>query len=377
MLKNKVLNLGLSFLIAITVTFAILCGTIFRNDIKLETRNVEITQFNYGQSVQNILDMFSDTSNDMDGFNASFEGSLKLDTKNYNIDFLASGINEVTTKYSTNYDLTDNLFYVTTSIYAEDILIEQTKESYTPQYDETTDDVYFEIDGTRLTIKELLGETKEECLAWFLPMLIPVIASLFVVATAPVVLNPSFYQPVADTIDRGARNIWDWFRSLFTPKPTTVEKYITLTKTQLEQVKQVPSNNKVYQIAFVNDSGQLQVSAVYLNWLESIALLHSVKPLNEMLNSVDGLREKVLGVNVGSLGEQAKVDANTLKNKSNIGIYTKNVIDAGKLAYAVGARENESGEFKAETHNTKVGSKYFYHFHDGAHTIHIWYGNPI
>lgn len=372
MLKNKVLNLGLSFLIAITVTFAILCGTIFRNDIKLETRNVEITQFNYGQSVQNILDMFSDTSNDMDGFNASFEGSLKLDTKNYNIDFLASGINEVTTKYSTNYDLTDNLFYVTTSIYAEDILIEQTKESYTPQYDETTDDVYFEIDGTRLTIKELLGETKEECLAWFLPALIPVFVSLFVVATAPIVLNPTSFQPLADAIDRGARNIWDRLSSLFAPKPTTVAKEIILTPTQLAQVKQGPSNSKIYRIAFVNDSGQLQVSAVYLNWLESIALLHSVKPLNEMLNSVKGLREKVLGVNVGSLGEQAKIDANTLKDKANIGIYTKNIIDAGRLAYAVGAVT-----LTAETHNTKVNSKYFYHFHDKEHSIHIWYGNPI
>lgn len=377
MTKNKILNFGTSFLIAVTLTVAALFSSFFKDDVKLATRSVEVGQVNYEQSVQNLLNMFSDTKNEMDGFNASFSGSLKFGVKDSGLDFLVPNVDEITTNYLSNYDLTENLLYVTTSYYAGDVLVEQTTQSYAPIYDANIDDVYFEVDGAKITIKELLGDAQEECLAWFLPVLVPLIASLFVVATVPVALDPSFYQPVADAVSTGARSIWDWIRSLFTPKPTTVDKYVVLTSAQMEQVKRGPSNNKIYQIAYVNSSDMLQVSRVYLTWIESVALLNYVKPLNKMIDAVNGLRGKVSGVNVGNLGDQAKVDAEAMRNQSKIGIYTKEMLDAAKLAWAVGARENSSGEFKAETHNNKIGSKYFYHFHDGQHTIHIWYGSPI
>lgn len=377
MLKKKFLNLGIGLLVALVSIFVILFSTIPNNDFNLATRDIEIEQINYSQSVQNILNKFSDSSNNMDGHNAVFNGNIKLDNLNCEIDFLAAGIEEITVKYSANYDLNQNLFFVTASYYEGNNLLQQTTDAYTPQYDEVLDDVYFEIDNTKITITEILDETKEECFVWFLPCLFPIIASLFVVATVPVILNPSFYEPVAEAIDAGAKTVWNWISSSVTPAAMTVSKYKTLTAAELNQVKQGPTNQKLYHLAYVNSSGKLQVSNVNLSWIESLALLNSVKPLNAMMNAVNGLKNKIAGVNLGSIGSQATTDANAMKNQSKIGIYTKDPVDAGKLAWAVGARPDSNGDFKAETHNTNVGSKYFYHFHDAAHTIHIWCGNPI
>lgn len=377
MTLDRVFKSGFIFAIIVVVTLVVMLGMTYKRDVKLVTRDFEVEQVNYKQSAQNILDMFSEPNYGMDGYNASFNGSLKFDTKNYGIDFLASGADELVVKYSTRYDLKSNLFYVITSFYASGVLVQQTEAIYVPQYDTLNDDVYFDIEDSRVSIKEILGEVKEDCLVWFIPAICGVVAALFVAVAVPVVTNPSFYQPVADGINAVANSVWGWFTGLFKSEVTTVDKYVVLTSAQLDEVKRGPTNNKVYQIAYINKADQLQVSKVCLNWIEAIALLHFVKPLNAMMNSVEGLLEKISGVDIDSLGEQAKVDAQTLKNESKIGVYTKQIIDAGKLAWAVGARENSSGEFKAETHNTNVGSKYYYHFHDASHTIHIWYGNPI
>ena len=49
------------------------------------------------------------------------------------------------------------------------------------------------------------------------------------------------------------------------------------------------------------------------------------------------------------------------------GIYTEEQVHAKVLAVAVGATK------EPEIHN----SGYYGHYHDGAHNVHIWYGNPI
>lgn len=379
MLNKKCLSIGIPILLSVVITLSILLGVVYKSNYSQPIiRDIEIGQINYQKSVENVLNMFDASKNEMNGIKATFEGTLNFNAETYELNYLASGIDGVTVKYITNYDLEKNIFIVDTISYADDVIVEKVTNEYIPMYDDAQDDVYILVEDTPVSIREILGEEKQDCFAFAIPWLAGAIALLFVATTAPVVLNPSFYEPVSNTISNTATSIWDWLRNLFAgPQVQTVAKNEILTASELAQAQQGPSLNKVYQIAYVASSGVLQISAVYLNWFEALALLHSVKPLNAMLNSVNGLRNKINSVNVGSLGQQASVDAQKLKNESKVGIYTNTRQDAASLAWAVGARADSAGNFKSEIHNQNVGSKYLYHFHDGAHTIHIWYGNAI
>lgn len=380
MAKKNLLNLSIctiiGFILVLSMTFTYFLKT---ENTLTNTRTIEVEETNYGQSVQNILNLFDDSSNNMNGTSASFYGSLNFDVKNSGIEFLACGAENIKVTYSANYNLEQNKFTVVSYYSLDGVVIEQNEENYVPRFVEQKDDVCINVDGLDISIREILDGAKQDCFVWVIPMLGTAIVSLFVAATIPTIINPSFYEPVAETIDRGARSIWDWLTGLFksSTQTKTVADHVYLTAQEIKEVKNGPTNAKVYQIAFVGSNGRLSVSAVYLNWLESIALINFAKPLNALMNSVSGLKEKVKGVDIGKLGEQAKVDAGILAKEKEIGIYTKDMIDAAKLAYAVGAREDSRGLFNSETHNNKVGSKYYYHFHDVAHTIHIWYGNPI
>jgi len=125
----------------------------------------------------------------------------------------------------------------------------------------------------------------------------------------------------------------------------------------------------------------LRASKVKLKWVEALAVLNAFRPLNKILNNATGALANVSNVDVGQLDPQVNTDIKAIPQGAFVGIYTQNRIDVARLANDVGPYVYDSGKnfgkLKIETHNIKIGSKYYYHLHDANHEIHIWYGSPI
>jgi hypothetical protein len=120
-------------------------------------------------------------------------------------------------------------------------------------------------------------------------------------------------------------------------------------------------------------------TSVPLNYIEAYAVLVGRKLIVQSDLSVNlstAVTNYVKPQNVIDFINSLK--GNTDIKKGYSGIYTIAEIDTAKLAYATGAIIKDSIiTTYSETHNSTVVSRYYYHFHDADHLIHIWYGNAI
>lgn len=383
-IEKSLLCISLSVILAVVFSLVFFCRA---QQTELVTRQIDVDaigNLSYEESYEAFLNQFSDYETDVKDDKCVFAGTINLNTANYGIDFLSSEVKNFVLKYSTIYDIENNIFEVITYNYADGVLIEQSTEYAKPYYEENKDDLFLKLEnGSVISVKDTLGWNKEDCLALTLFSCGLFVALLFTVAVVPVVQNPSFYAPVGETISNAFTNIGNFFRRLFS-KPvatTTVDKYLTLSASDEAKAKQPPRDIRIYQIAYCTKDSTLQASKVKLKWIEALAVLNAFRPLNKILSNATGALVNVSNVDVGKLDPQVNTDIKSIPQSAFVGIYTQNRIDAARLANAVGPYLYDSGKnfgkLKIETHNTKIGSKYYYHFHDVNHEIHIWYGSPI
>ena len=128
-----------------------------------------------------------------------------------------------------------------------------------------------------------------------------------------------------------------------------------------------------YHIAYVIN-GSLNIHRnISLTYVEALSVLLAAGYANGLLEPVGFV--KILYSNMSS-SLRGLVD--TLRNsgvaQNKVGIYTQLEEDAAKLAFVCGAVQNSV--YQSEIHDYRVGSGYYWHFHDFAHKIHVFYGNP-
>ncbi|MDX9691388.1 MAG: hypothetical protein RBT45_02970 [Acholeplasmataceae bacterium] len=131
------------------------------------------------------------------------------------------------------------------------------------------------------------------------------------------------------------------------------------------------TSRRVYYIAYLTNQ-LLYINRSYaLNYAEA----YSVLIASGIINVISGALFTRIPLN-----STLTSYANTLKglgiSKSRAGVYTYQQLDAAKLAYSLGGYYNSRGGYLLnEIHDKRIGSGFYYHFHDAAHTIHVWYGN--
>lgn len=135
---------------------------------------------------------------------------------------------------------------------------------------------------------------------------------------------------------------------------STAEKSSTKTKT-LADTKAKKPVLKVYQLAYINDKGELIKLSTKYSFVEALQLLGFTNAKNTLNQTF-----KYNG------GGKAK---NMIGGYSNWGIYTKEKAHAKAIAVVFGCNE------APEVH----GSGNYGHYHDDAekHHIHIWFGGTI
>lgn len=368
-LKFLSILVALVFLAVSLLSIAIRSTTIS----ELQTRTIDVNEIgtlSYEDKYNQFLEQFTQTSSETTENQWAFNGQIAFDNNLNKLEFLSTDIEDVNTEILGTLNLTSEEFLIQTSYFVDNVLIDLDTNELKPYYDEQTNDVLLLLDdNTVISITEVLQEENiNECFAPAIPLFAWLFGMIFVATVVPVVLSPSFAEPASDALS----TISNWFKSLFGSK--SVPKHKELTKAQKEQSKKKPTSS-VYQLAYCTNTSPLKISSVKLNYLASLALLNTIKELGQTFDNVDGLAEEVAGVDIDKLPEQAKVDVKSIPQGKNvhIGVYTPNIIDAARLAFATGADQKTP----AETHNTNRGSKYYYHFHDSAHLIHIWFGSAI
>ncbi|MDR2266086.1 MAG: hypothetical protein LBE09_00675 [Christensenellaceae bacterium] len=189
-------------------------------------------------------------------------------------------------------------------------------------------------------------------------------AGVAVVATATV------------TIDSTLQNIgYDASTKTYTDNSKEIAKRaLTISTATLAEI----TMESCYYFAYLA-SDRLVITSVPLNYIEAYAVIVGIGliKLNKLsVNLSTAVTNYVKPQPVIDFIDSLK--GNTNIKKDYLGIYTIAEIDAAKLAYASGAIIKDSIiTMYSETHDSTVGSKYYYHFHDAGHLIHIWYGNAI
>lgn len=131
--------------------------------------------------------------------------------------------------------------------------------------------------------------------------------------------------------------------------------------------------SRVYNIAYVSNGIVNIERSISLTYVEALSVLIAAGFLNGIT-----LPSKMATIALGNFTKGMKDLLSKIKglnlDSRLIGIYTYEEEDAAKLAYACGGFFN--GQFRSENHDVTKGSGHYYHFHDAAHLIHVFYGNP-
>jgi hypothetical protein len=177
----------------------------------------------------------------------------------------------------------------------------------------------------------------------------------------------AFTLPRSGTATQSNENQEDYVNPYKYYKPLATATIATILAITME---------RCYYLAYLS-SGNLMIHyELPLNYVEAYALLFitgyveaadlgtgSLYTLVDNIILSDGLMD------LASIIEQKKI------NEKYIGIYTKTETDAARLAYAAGGFFK--GKPQSEIHDVRPGSGFYYHFHDFAHRIHVWYDLPV
>ena len=128
-----------------------------------------------------------------------------------------------------------------------------------------------------------------------------------------------------------------------------------------------------YKIAYIANGQVIIENSYSLTYAEALSVLVAAGFLNGM--TFPSQMTLIAEANFSSVMTELlnKIKPMGLSPRL-IGIYTYEEADAAKLAYACGGFFN--GLFESENHDITSGSGHYYHFHDIAHKIHVFYGNP-
>lgn len=205
---------------------------------------------------------------------------------------------------------------------------------------------------------------------------IAVAVAAILVITAVVVYNWNKIQPVfqdiinlfvsaAESFGNSIANVFD---QVFASANENYDKNI-ITYAFATTITMPSTTRNVYYIAYLA-AGRLNINKQYvLNYLEAYSVLlasgmlkstielakFAIIPLNSALTNFANNLSKL------NIGEQY------------VGVYAYQRLDAAKLAYALGGFYE--GYLLDEIHDERPNSGFYYHFHDKAHRIHVWYGS--
>lgn len=151
---------------------------------------------------------------------------------------------------------------------------------------------------------------------------------------------------------------------------------IPISATLLETIDKISNDKYVYHFAYLRNN-ELHITDMELNYIEAYTVLVN----SGLINATSDVLGKLSGtIQTNLTGGKLQGLINDIKElhlgEDTFGIYTFEEEDAAKLAYVAGGFFTDKGvEHKySEIHNTHEGSGYYYHFHDFAHVIHVWYG---
>ncbi len=320
----------------------------------------------------------------------------------------------ITTKYEFEYDAVTNIYSLSATLYGAETGVVFERVLGIPFLTETGEiDIAFNMDGEIIYLSQMNDASVINNCGWFSKLakaiLVVAVAAVVVVAVAAVVyVAAPVIIPLATTAlstGGGTMAVAGSAAAVAAAQAAaagvvsaglTTAIIATATAASLEVVDQVIefSNSKgevralaeaiiaaisyisldrVYYFAYVYGPKLNIIRSVPLNYIEAYVVLQATRFVNgasQLGKLAEAVAKCVISADVKGLIEQIKNNAEV--RSGYVGIYTDTEADAAKLAYAAGGLFQ--GKYTSEIHDNTPGSGYYYHFHDAAHALHVWYG---
>lgn len=326
----------------------------------------------YEEKAQQLLNTFDEYSISNDENTISFEGFVDISSLDFSgIQHLSTTADNTIKKYKTDLDINNEKFYIITEYIQDDVVVYSEKVETTPYYDEYEDDYYISMpNGTNVSLSENLStENFNECSVILAALGIALTAkeaaillSAVVIVAAPAIVEVVNF--VVTTVVSWVGSFWNWFKSLWQVKTTTVATTTVALSYDIAisdtKVKAKPFDktikfdlHKFYVAIADTDDGLLYVSTVPIDGIKALAILTT----STFVNS-----------------------AHKGSNKSFVvSLYTPDAsgVDAYLIATEAGAILGSPGAIYHDA--KKIG--YFKHYHPGIRYTdlshpHVFYGTP-
>ncbi len=238
LLKKKTVFISMFLVFVLCLSFLLPNYINLNND--LATRNIDVNEIgtlSYEEKVSQLLNDFDVYSYNFDSTLITFSGEFTKDVCDFQSVVFLSTADEtpVTQKYSTRLDTESEKFYVVTSYYQNNKLINSIEKECEPTFNEEKNDYFIELEnGDIISVSESINtKNMNNCIAIVDDAAILLAAAL---AITVVVVAPAITQVVTTVITKvysWVRSFFWWLKSLFvkTVVTTTVVEVLTPTIT--------------------------------------------------------------------------------------------------------------------------------------------------
>ena len=330
----------------------------------------------YVKDVEKVLSTADEFYFDEENCNVYATETTTLQGKAFN-----TGNSEVKMVYDASYDEESGLIHLTIEGYnmSGEIVLEE-KYLVAPIYEEEADTFDAEIlteSGEIYWLSDLMPKKVQSCFFFSIAIGLGALLTKAIIAVSVACVAVG----TAGLVAYGTQAVIDAARNASTStsnsNPNVVGgkllRKIPIEAAIMATISEISEDNRVYQLAYVDRYGKLEIMDLKLNYLEAYATLIATGVIHRGNTSI--LRRLIAGVILSiDMEDIAETIRYSKVSEDVLGIYTFEKADAAKLAYAAGGFFND--EEVSEIHNDNPGCGYYYHFHDINHVMHVWYGRP-